>query len=73
MIPLETIDQTETGRRWLTTFTFLRLQILSSGGATIPKIQGGNAISKIIAMHGMFFAGGNNDGQDRTTDRREDK
>ena len=29
IISLETIDQTETGRRWLTMFTFLRLQLKS--------------------------------------------
>ena len=27
-LALETIDQTETGRRWLTMFTFLRLQLI---------------------------------------------
>ena len=28
----ETIDQTETGRRWLTMFTFLRLQLKYKDG-----------------------------------------
>ena len=29
---IETIDQTETGRRWLTMFTFLRLQLKYKNG-----------------------------------------
>ena len=38
IISLETIDQTETGRRWLTMFTFLRLQSKSYNGQQAYKV-----------------------------------
>ena len=38
IISFETIDQTETRRRWLTTFTFLRLQLKSYNGQHAYKV-----------------------------------
>ena len=38
IISPETIDQTETGRRWLTMFTFLRLQLKTYNGQQAYKL-----------------------------------
>ena len=44
IISLETIDQTETGRRWLALFTFLRLQVIQYIYKRLTGLQSNNKI-----------------------------